>query len=93
MQQWRYLYGSLRKIFKMHSNEKFLSSVAVQNQLLLDEIAIQAARYKNLVSALRNYVAEAHYGCLEGITECDHGSGICYCGYHAALSKAENLLR
>ena len=75
--------------------KKLLSSsvTEIQNQLLTDQLSVATARSIALEVALKNYIDEAHYKCLDGLTECDHLGGVCYCTYHEALRRAQSLIR
>lgn len=54
-----------------------------------DELRLRCAE---LESVLRDYVIEAHVHSIDGLDECDHEAGVCFCAYHVALGRAVDVL-
>lgn len=50
------------------------------------------SRCAELESAMRDYLIEAHVHSIDGLDECDHEAGVCFCAYHVALARALDVL-
>ncbi len=61
-------------------------------QYVATEVEDLRSRCAELESALRDYLIEAHVHSIDGLDECDHEVGVCFCAYHVALDRAVDTL-